>query len=61
MFLEKTAVCRDVPAMESDNDDDFSGEDCEDDSDEEADEDWCNEYEGGFQGSTMMGNLHGEL
>ena len=61
MFVEKTAVCRDVPAMESDYDDDYSEDGSEDDSDEEYDEDWCNQYEGGFQGSTMMGNLRGEL
>ena len=61
MFSEKMAVWPDIPAIESDHDDDYSKDDSQDDSDEEYDEDWCNQYEGGSQGSTMMGNLHEEL
>ena len=48
MFTEKMAVCPDIPAIESGDDDDHSGDDDEDDSDEEYDEGWWNQYEGGF-------------
>jgi hypothetical protein len=39
---------------------DATDEDFEEDSDG-SDEDWSNNYEGNFQGSTLMSNLHGEL